>query len=592
MISTEPLPSKDHSYDIILISGEYWADHPHSGVGVIARILEAEGFSIGIIEKPNWKSTEDFLKLGFPRLFYGITSGSIDSMLQNYTPLKKPRAADPYSPFNSEIPDRAVIVYAHKVKEIQKRFLNLQQIKKSDDASSSVRKTIPIVIGGVEASLRRFTHYDYWDNKLRRSILLDSRADILVYGPGELQIKEIAQRLDSHQSLKGIAGTSIISSEPLENLQASHFIGKKFTLLPSHEEVLQSKEAFCKMQLQFSNQANLIQPVGNRFIVKYRMPDYSTPDLDRVYDLPFTYNIPKKFKEFDMARFSIITHRGCFGNCHFCAIALHQGTKIVSRSEANIVREIETMAKLPEFKSYISDLGGPSANMYGMDCIHRYNCSKNCLECSLLDRSHDQNISLLQRARQIAGLKKIFVRSGIRYDLALDSIPYLKAISKYHISGSLKIAPEHFSPKVLTLMNKDNSRFDEFKQKFDQINKPLQQTLKYYFLTAHPGSEMQDALLLRRKIKLLHYENCESIQIFTPTPMSISSCMYYTGLNPFTMEPVYVPYGYNEKKKQKNVLYPQNFQKPEKSDRSPRKKTFKSSPSKYSKHPKRKKNNP
>ncbi|WP_371803273.1 hypothetical protein [Candidatus Lokiarchaeum ossiferum] len=415
MISTEPLPSKDQSYDIILISGEFWADHPHSGVGVIARVLEAEGFSVGIIEKPNWQSSEDFLKLGFPRLFYGITSGSIDSMLQNYTPLKKPRASDPYSPFNSEIPDRAVIVYSHKVKEIQKHFLNSKQSEKSGDMSTSKRKFIPIVLGGVEASLRRFTHYDYWDNKLRRSILLDSRADILVYGPGELQIIEIAHRLDDHQSLMGIPGTSIISSESLEDLQGSSFMGKKFTLLPSHEEVLQSKEAFCLMQLQFSNQANLIQPAGNRFIVKYRMPDYTTADLDRIYDLPFTYVIPKKFKEFEMARFSIITHRGCFGNCHFCAIALHQGTKIVSRSEANILREIDTMAQLPEFKSYISDLGGPSANMYGMDCIHRYNCSKNCLECSLLDRSHHQNISLLQKARQIAGIKKIFVQK--RYSL-------------------------------------------------------------------------------------------------------------------------------------------------------------------------------
>ncbi|MHA2000686.1 MAG: YgiQ family radical SAM protein [Promethearchaeota archaeon] len=536
-------------YDIILISGDYYADHPQSGVGVIARVLDSEGYRIGIIEKPNWKTPDDFMKLGLPRLFFGVTSGALDSMLRNYTPLKKPRSEDPYKPYNSGIPDRALIVYAQKIREAQKILLKQFDTKRQNQ--------VPIVLGGVEASLRRFTHYDYWSNKLRRSILFDAKADILVYGNAEYQVKEIAKRLKAKikDPLIGIAGTCIISNK--EKIPEK-FEKQPFIFLPSYDDVSSDKVAFCKMQMGFSNQKNLIQKVGNRYLVQFRMHTYTTAEMDWLYSLPFSYDIPDRNKELKMAQFSIITHRGCFGNCSFCAIALHQGTKIISRSEDNIVKEIHKMMEHPKFKGYIGDLGGPSANMYGMDCPQAEFCLKQCISCKSLNSSHQKISHLLKRSREIPGIKKVFVRSGIRYDLAVDEDEYLKELSN-HISGSLKIAPEHFSPKISKLMNKDNSRFDEFQAKFNKINNPLHQTLKYYFITAHPGSTMDDARDLRRKLQKLGFKNTESIQIFTPTPMSISTCMYYTGLNPYSLEKIYIPYSYNEKKRQKNILYPSNL---------------------------------
>ncbi len=543
MISTVPLHQDSLPFDIILISGDYYADHPHSGVGVIARVLDAEGYRVGIIEKPRWETVHDFMTLGMPRLCFGVSSGAIDSMLQNYTPLKKSRGEDPYKPFTSGIPDRAVIVYSQKVREAQKKMIG------------KGGQTVPIIIGGVEASLRRLTHYDYWDNKPRRPILFDAKADILVYGPGEYQIKEILHRLDAQQSIEDIAGTCIITPTNPEQDNNTNF-----HTLPSYEAVKQDKKAFCTMQMAFSNQRNLVQPVGNRFVVQYRMHHYTTEELDALYDLPFTYIIPEKHKELEMAQFSIITHRGCFGNCSFCAIALHQGTKIVSRSEDNILREIERMTKLPAFKGYIGDLGAASANMYGMDCAQSENCLKQCLSCPIVNLSHDRSTDLLKRSRHIQGIKKVFVRSGVRYDLAIEEDAYLNELIEHHVSGNLKIAPEHFSPHVCALMNKPNDKFEEFREKFDKINAKVNksQSLKYYFITAHPGSTMKDAAFLGEKIRELGYKNTESIQIFTPTPMSIAACMYYTGLNPSTLEKVYVPWTYKEKKEQKRILYPQS----------------------------------
>ncbi|WP_457557759.1 YgiQ family radical SAM protein [Candidatus Harpocratesius sp.] len=544
MISTT-LPQQTNTsgpfFDVILISGEKWADHPHSGIGIIARVLENEGYTVGIIEKPDWRTTTSFLKLGLPRLFFGISSGSIDSMLQNYTPLKKKRAEDPYHPFQSNIPDRATIVYAQKLR---------QALKSTEEGRN---RKIPIVLGGVEASLRRFSHYDYWDNKIRRSILFDAKADILVYGPGEFQIIQIANRISKKQKLIGIEGTSIIVSqkekkkveEETENLE----------VLPSHEEVCTDKFRFCDMQLIFSNSKNLLQKVDNRAVIQFRMHQYTTEELDRIYNLPFTYNIPSDFPELQMAKFSIITHRGCIGECNFCAIALHQGTKIISRSKESILSEIELMSHLSDFHGYISDLGGPSANMYGMDCSNRDSCLQHCINCPILDRTHQKALDLLKESRKIPGVKKVFVRSGVRYDMIMDHEEYMKELIIHHISGHLKIAPEHFSPRVYHLMNKDNSRFSEFFRKFHQLNPDPKQGLKYYFITAHPGSTMEDAQLLRNKICKLGEKNTESIQIFTPTPMSVSTCMYYTGLNPYTKESIYVPYTYREKKDQKNILF-------------------------------------
>ncbi len=538
MISTSPPSDPSVPYDVILISGDFWADHPHSGVGVIARVLEEKGYSVGIIEKPDSKSTTAFLHLGLPRLFFGVSSGAIDSMLVNYTPLKKPRAEDPYAPHASGIPDRAIITYSQKLREAQKRA-----IEQGGGQSATPR---PIIIGGVEASLRRFSHYDYWDNTVRRPILFDAKADLLVYGPGEHQVVEIARRLERGDKLNGIEGTCIIASEVPLNFQAICF-----ELLPSHAEVQSDKKQFCRMQLQFSNEKNLAQPVENRFLLQYKMYPYTSKELDVVYSLPFTYRVPESFKEFAMAKFSIMTHRGCFGNCHFCAIALHQGPHVISRSQENILAEIRKMVTLPDFKGYISDLGGPSANMYGMDCDQQ--CGNNCMTCPSLDRTHMRALSLLQAARQVPGVTKVFVRSGIRFDLAIDADAYLDELINHHVSGTLKIAPEHFSHRVLQLMNKDTDCFNTFVTKFAQINRNPKQSLRYYLMTGHPGSTMDDVALLEQKMATL--QNIEKVQLFTPSPMSISTCMYYTGLNPFTLESIYVPYTYHEKKLQKKVLF-------------------------------------
>ncbi|MBU0615800.1 MAG: YgiQ family radical SAM protein [Nanoarchaeota archaeon] len=508
-------------YDIIIVTGDYYVDHPLSVAGILVKVLEDKGYTVGIIEKPDWKTDKDFLKLGAPRLFFGVTSGAVDSMLSNYTPLKKKRSEDKNSPYDSGIPDRAVIVYCNKLRQLF--------------------KSSKIVIGGIEASMRRFTHYDYWDNAVRKSILLDSRADILVYGSGEYQIAKIAEKLNDYKNLDDIEGTCIISKE----------VPKDFTILPSHEAVSADKKIFCKMQVMFSNCDNLAQKTGDRYVLQHKMHDYTAKELDYVYGLNYSRDIPKTMPEFKMVQFSVVTHRGCIGDCNFCSLALHQGNKIISRSEGSILKEIESLTKHKDFKGYIDDLGGPSANMYGMDCG---SCKDSaCITCQNLDKSHSKLISLLRKARKIKGIKKIFVRSGVRYDLALASEEYIKELSEHHISGCLKIAPEHFSKDVLKLMNKGTGDFLKFKSTFEKHNKEKRQSLKYYLMTAHPGSTMGHAKHLASEMKKLN--NVESVQIFTPTPMTVSTCMYYTGLDPNTLETVYVPYTYNEKKKQKNILF-------------------------------------
>ncbi len=403
---------KGTGFDIILVSGEPYVDHPLSPAGVIARVLDAEGYKVGVIDRPDWRTDRDFLKLGAPRLFFGVTSGSIDSMLVNYTPLKRRREKDEHAPYASAMPDRAVIVYCNILRRLFPGS--------------------PIVIGGIEASLRRFAHYDYWDDAVRRSILLDSRADILVYGPGELQAVEIAGRLDGGGDLDGIPGTCVVRPE----------CPPGFRELPSFEDVRTDPERFNEAQNAFSNRLDLAQPHAERFVLQYAAPDYAPADLDRIYGLPFSRKVPADFPEFAMAQFSVVTHRGCFGRCSFCALSLHQGDRIVSRSEASILDEIRRLTRHPDFKGYIDDLGGPTANMYGMDC--RSACrGRECLACPRLDRSHRRLIALMKKARVVPGVKKVFVRSGIRYDLALESEEYVRELSGHHVSGLLKIAPEH-----------------------------------------------------------------------------------------------------------------------------------------------------
>ena len=557
------IATKGTGFDVVLVSGEPYADHPLSPVGMIARVLDAEGYAVGVIECPDWKGTEDFLKLGRPRLFFGVTSGSIDSMLVNYTPLKRERAVDPNAPFQSRMPDRAVIVYANRIRELH--------------------KGARIVLGGIEASLRRFAHYDYWGDDVRRSILLDTRADILVYGPGELQVVEIAKRLDRGEGLDGIRGTCVMRAEAPEGA----------LVIPSFEEVKADKDKFCEAQKRLSNRRAIAQKHANRFVVQFPAPDYRPADLDRVYGLPFTRRIPEGFPELGMARFSVQTHRGCVGRCSFCALSLHQGDRIVSRSEESIFEEIRRMTKHPEWRGFVDDLGGPTANMYGMDraaaevrCegdaeaeIDQKDRKPERAKRGIVEAAHRRLVGLMRAARKIPGVKKVFVRSGIRYDLAIESPEYIWELARHHVSGLLKIAPEHVSDNVLRLMNKSGGRrrLEEFRKMFAEVTAEKgpagsgkrggaqrrgrlagrPQHLKYYFMVAHPGTTEKEARELAAFLRELEESGekpVEGVQIFTPTPMTRSTCMYHTGKDPQTGESVYVPRPYAEKKAQKRML--------------------------------------
>jgi uncharacterized radical SAM protein YgiQ len=494
-------------YDIIFVIGEKFFDHPLCGIAILKRLLEKKGFSIGVIEMPH--KAFDIKSLGKPRLFFGVSSGSIDSMVRNYTPLKRLRTDDENLNYKESVPDRAVIVYSNWIR---------QHFKDS-----------PIVLGGTEATLRRFVHYDYWENRLRKPILFDSRADILAYGCAEKQIIEIADRIKLKKPLVGIAGTCIVSRERL----------KGFIDLPSFEDVSKSKEKFCDMQNMLSNSTSLCQKIDNRYVLQYKSPAYTTQDIDSYYELPF------KREHLEGFEFSVITHRGCIGDCSFCALKLTQGNRIISRSEESILRELTAITKMPHFKGNIDDFGGPSANMYGMDCNKCEN--KSCIDCNRLDRSNKRLIELLRKARLVKGIKKIILRSGIRYDLATPE--YIQEIGKYHILDTVRIAPEHVNKKILRLMNKDKGDLFRFIKEFKKTGREI----SYYFMTAHPGCGMKEARELASAIR--EFKNAEAVQVFTPTPMTVSTCMYYTSLEPRTKNKIYVPYTYSEKKMQKRVLF-------------------------------------
>lgn len=497
-------------YDIILVLGDEFYDHPLCGAAIIKRVLEDKGYSVGVIDRVTKEADVKFL--GKPNLFFGVSSGSVDSMVRNYTPLKKPRVEDKHLDYDQLVKDRADIVLSNWIK---KNF-----------------KDSIIVLGGVEATLRRFTHYDYWENRLRRPILLDSRADVLVYGCGEKQIIEIAARIKANKNLQGIGGTCIVSRELPEN----------FVKLPSHKQVLESKEKFCDMHMLFSNNENLAEPVLNQYVLQYKLPAYTTKDLDYYYSLDYSRDVPKRLRGF---QFSVVTHRGCYGGCNFCSIKLTQGDRIVSRSEKSILEEIKKLTKHPQFRSQVDDLTGPTVNMYGTDCDK---CRKDCMSCPTLDRSHKKLLSLLRRARKIKGVKKVNIKSGIGYRLCTPEL--IKELVDFHNFSTLRIAPENVNKKVLKLMNKQGD-FPKFLKEFKKI--APEDRLSYYFITAHPGSTKKDAKELAEAVsKLTHKDH---VQVFTPTPMSISTCMYYTGMNPKTKKKIFVPYKYSEKKKQKRIIY-------------------------------------
>lgn len=540
--------------DIILITGDTYIDSPYLGISVIGKVLLKAGYRVGIIAQPDISSPDDICRLGEPGLFWGVTAGSVDSMIANYTATGKKRKKDDYTPggINNRRPDRATIVYVNLIKRYFKN-------------------TCPIILGGIEASLRRIAHYDFWDNRIRRSILFDSKADILAYGMAEKSVVQLAERLTKKKDISNIRGICYISNTP----------GEKSLIIPSFSEVKQDKEKFIQMFHQFyENQdpfhgKTLAQQQDNRYLI-HNPPSYplSEKELDEIYDLDFERDVHPYYRKdglvraLDTIKFSVTSHRGCIGECNFCAITVHQGKYIQSRSEESIINEIKRLTMDKDFKGYILDVGGPTANMYTMGCADQKRDShclkKRCLFpsiCKNLSLNHQPLVNLLRKIRKIKGIKKVFVASGIRYDLVMadkkNGMNYLKEIILYHISGQLKIAPEHVEEKVLSLMGKgDNKYLTSFKKLFDRINRQSgkKQFLTYYFIAGHPGCREKDMISLRQFIQKELHIHPEQLQIFIPTPSTYSAVMYYTGLDPFTGNDIFVEKKVKNKEKQKKLI--------------------------------------
>lgn len=551
------------SLDFLFISGDAYVDHPSFGHAIITRLLESEGFRVGVIPQPDWNDIESFKVMGSPKLGVLISSGNIDSMVNHYTAAKRKRNDDAYSPGGKGgmRPDRADIVYANRARE--------------------AFKNIPVILGGIEASLRRFAHYDYWDDKVRRSIIMDSKADLLIYGMGEKAILEAANLLrygKDIKELRNVRGTCYITGN-IDNL-------KDHILIPGFEEVSTDKIKYAKAyKTQYEEQDSIsgriiVQPHGDRFIVQ-NPPSYplSTPELDRVYDLPYTRKPHPMYKSeggipaTSEVKFSITSHRGCFGGCSFCALNFHQGRSIQTRSHESILKEVKELVKDAEFKGYIHDVGGPTANFREPSCARQktYGVCKNrqCLHpspCKNLVADHSDYLKLLREIRNVPGVKKVFVRSGIRYDYMLydKNDEFFKELCKYHISGQLKVAPEHISDRVLEKMGKPKRNvYEKFTAKYEEINRKLgkKQYLVPYLMSSHPGSDLSAAVELAEYIRDMGY-NPEQVQDFYPTPGSLSTCMYYTGYDPRNMEKVYVPVSPHEKSLQRALLQfrdPKNY---------------------------------
>lgn len=543
--------------DIILVSGDAYIDHPSFGTALIGRHLEAHAFSVGIIAQPDWKSDKDFLKLGKPRLFFGVSAGNLDSMVANYTSDKKVRRTDMYSQNNEpgHRPDRACIVYTNKVKQLFPDSL--------------------VVLGGVEASLRRFAHYDYWDDMVRRSILFDAKADLLLYGMAEKAIVELAKLLTSNlrlQTAKQIPSSNFqIPNTAVVLKDVLHL--KDYIMLPSFEEALADKNKFVEAfklydtESQKKNPKIIIQPCQGRYLVVYPPKTMTSEELDSIFRLPFARAPHPSYSAtpipaWDFVKFSTISHRGCFGGCSFCAIGQHQGKYIVSRSQQSIEDEVKNIImKQKDFKGNILDIGGPSANMYQMKCNKEGGCTRvSCIfpaKCPNLIVSHKPLLKMLRAVRNIPGIRHVFSNSGVRYDLALDDPEYIEELAKFHVSGQLSVAPEHLCEEVLLLMKKPKiGVFEKFKNEFNKYSEAAgkEQYLIPYFISSHPGSTLEHALKLSLFLKKNHMK-IEQVQNFLPTPMTASTCMYYTGIDPFSGKAVHVPKG-EERSFQRALLQP------------------------------------
>ena len=540
--------------DVIIVTGDTYIDSPYIGAAVIGKVLQAAGYKVGIIAQPDIESEKDITRLGEPALFWGVTAGSVDSMVANYTALKKKRRKDDFTPGgkNTRRPDRATIVYSNLIRKYFK-------------------DTKPIVLGGIEASLRRIAHYDYWDDKIRRAILFDAKADILVYGMGEKPVLKLACNLKIGKDWKDIRGICYISPHPKE----------EYTMLPSYQEVKEDKKKFISVFHTFYanndplTAKGLCQQQDNRYLIQ-NPPSYplAQSELDRVHDLPYEREVHPYYKKegeveaLKTIKFSITTHRGCYGECNFCSITVHQGKIIQGRSEKSILKEAKLLTELNDFKGYILDVGGPTANMYKIECQKKLksgSCpNKRCLYpqiCPNLKINHERQMEILNKIRQIEGVKKVFIASGIRYDMLLGDQKYgekyLRELVKHHISGQLKIAPEHTENNVLEKMGKpDREYLKRFRDRFLQINKEQKKTqfLTYYLIAAHPGCREEDMYKLKeytsKELKL----NPEQVQIFTPTPSTYSTLMYYTESDPFTGKAIFVEKNLKKKARQKGIV--------------------------------------
>jgi uncharacterized radical SAM protein YgiQ len=557
------------AFDVVLVSGDAYVDHPAFGTAIIGRWLVSQGYRVGVLAQPDWKSPEPFRALGKPKLFFGVTAGVMDSMINKYTAQKKARAEDLYSPGGEpgRRPDRASIVYANRVREAY--------------------KDVPVILGGVEASLRRIAHYDYWDDKVRRSVMLDSKADLLLYGMAEETLIAVTRAIDEGVEagrpwpetlalLKKMRGTASIippADKPADAIE-----------LPAYEVVSTDKASYARASRVFHLETNplnarpLVQRHGERMVL-VQPPPQAIPEgrLDSIYELPFQRaahpSYSKPVPALEPVKFSVTMMRGCFGGCSFCSITEHEGRAIQSRSESSILKEIGTLNRLPGWTGVVSDIGGPTANMWRMTCgldtaekvCRRLSCvhPKQCRHL-LVDKPQTELVQLMRKSRELPGVKKVLVASGVRYDLAVQTPEYMKELTAHHVGGHLKIAPEHVSPRVLDAMKKPvPESYDDFERMFSRYSREAgkEQYLVPYFIGAHPGSEIADmidlALWLKRKGFRLR-----QVQDFQPTPMTLSSAMFHTGISPASNKPVYIPRTMAEKRLQKAFLRyhaPENY---------------------------------
>ena len=563
--------------DVVLFSGDAYVDHPSFGAAVVGRLLEAEGLKVAIVPQPNWRDDlRDFKKMGCPRLFFAISAGGMDSMVNKYTANRRLRSEDAYTPDGRHDmrPERTTITYSRILRDLY--------------------PNTPIILGGIEASMRRLTHYDYWQEELQRCILCDSRADLITYGMGEKPLTDLCKRLREanisqldRQTLR-----SLVSDMPQTVILYNHKeeiptnpAGEEL-MLHSHEECLRDKRKQAENFRHIEEESNrmqaarIIQPVGGRFVVvNPPYPPMTQQELDRSFDLPYTRLPHPKYKgkripAYDMIKFSVNLHRGCFGGCAFCTISAHQGKFIVSRSKESILREVEAITRMPDFKGYLSDLGGPSANMYAMKGKDTTLCQRcrrpSCIHpkvCPNLNTDHRPLIDIYRSVDALPKIKKSFIGSGIRYDLLLHQSgdadidraarEYTHELITRHVSGRLKVAPEHTSPRVLQLMRKPPfALFQEFKRIFDRINKEegLRQQIIPYFISSHPGCTEEDMAELAVLTRRMDF-HLEQVQDFTPTPMTVSTEAWYTGLHPYTLQPVFAARSPQEKLAQRMFFF-------------------------------------